>query len=140
MRLETGQIPRAFKNHRNPKGYAYRTYLEGILTRLGPLPADARPTLREAGRLTVDLEAMGFELDTARELHRRRDVARLRRQMASARAQLMKLERRLEEFANHGSHARRDPLADVRRAVEEANRPQRTSASTRPIKAAGGRR
>lgn len=140
MRALTGGMPRAFKNHRTPEGRAYRAYIQAIQDRLGPLPADARRVLRDAGRLNRDLEAMGFELDTARELHRRRDVARLRRQMVPMRTQLLALEHRLEELAQAGSNGRRDPLADVRRAVAEANRPQRTRPSAQPVKAAGGRR
>jgi len=140
MRVGSAGIPRAFANHRSRVGHAYRTYLEGILARLGPLPADARPTLRECGRLSVELEAMGLELEAARELHRRRDVARLRRQMVPMRTQLLTLERRLEELAQHGSAARQDPLARVRAAVEAANRPTRSRTPAPPVKAAGSRR
>jgi hypothetical protein len=94
-------------------------YVTALLGRLGSLPADAFPTLREAGRLAVELEAMGRELETARARRRRRDVARLRRQMVPTRTQLITLERRLEELAKTNAH--NDPLADVRRAVEAAN-------------------
>jgi hypothetical protein len=66
--------------------------------RLGPLPADASPSLREAGKLCVELEAMGRELEAARGRNRRRDVARLRRLMIPMRTQLLTLERRLEEL------------------------------------------
>ena len=58
------------------------------------------PTLREAGRLAVDLNAAGYELDAARRAKRRKDVARLRRQLTSMRGQFLTLERRLEEMAS----------------------------------------
>jgi hypothetical protein len=99
IRSVYGAIPRAFRNHRTPEGYAYRTYLCGILARLGPLGPDAAPTLRAVGTLVVDLEAMGRELEDARLRKRRRDMARLRRQMVPMRTQLKTLEERLEAMA-----------------------------------------
>jgi hypothetical protein len=111
------RIPRAYKSHKTPDGYRYRVYVTALLARLGPLPACANPTLREVGVLAVELEAMGRELQTARSRARRRDMARLRRSMTSARSQLITLERRLEELAEpRGS----DPLAAVREAVDRA--------------------
>lgn len=110
------RIPRAFADHRTAAGYAYRVYITGLLARLGSLPPDASPTLREAGRLAVELEAMGRELDAARgrptsargdsklDQRARRDVARLRRQMVSMRGQLLAMERRLEELATGNGH------------------------------------
>ena len=100
IRCRYGVIPRAFANHRTPEGYAYRTYLTGILERLGPLPAIAGPTLREVGRLAVELNATGRELEAARKRNRRKDIARLRRAMTPMRTQLVKLEQRLEELAS----------------------------------------
>lgn len=80
LRSAIGAIPRAFANHRTPAGYAYRVYLTALVARLGSLPKAAGPTLREVGRLVVELEAMGRELEAARGRSRRRDVGRLRRQ------------------------------------------------------------
>ena len=98
-RALSGGIPRAFADGRSRDARAYRRYCVSVLRRLGTLTADGLVTLREAGRLTVELEAMGRELEGARRARRRRDVARLRRLMVPARTQLMALERRLEEIA-----------------------------------------
>jgi hypothetical protein len=98
------RIPRAFKNHKTPEGFAYAAYLTALMARLGPLPDDASPTLREAGRLAVELAAMGRELEAARARNRRRDVSRLRRGMVPMRTQLLTMERRLEELARGNGH------------------------------------
>lgn len=92
-------VPRAFANHKTPEGAAYRTYVTAILARL-TLPADAMTTLREAGRLAVELQCAGAELEAERRGHKaRRVIARLRRQMVTMRTQLLTMERRLEELA-----------------------------------------
>ena len=118
-RALVGGIPRAFRSHKTPEGAAYRVYCQSMLARLGKLPTSAWPTLREAGRLTIELGAMGEELEAARARRRRRDVARLRRAMIPARTQLLNMERRLEELASRNGHS--DPLAAVRKVVSEAN-------------------
>ena len=110
MRALAGGIPRAFKSHKTPEGHAYRLYVTAIVRRLGDLPADARPTLREVGRLSVELAALGFELEQARTRKRRREVSRLRRAMVPMRTQLVNMERRLEELARSNGH-RRTPMA-----------------------------
>lgn len=92
-------IPRAFKDHRTHAGRAYRAHLAALIARLGQLPADAAPTLREAGRAAVELERLGQDLETARARHRQRDAARARRAQFMLREQLVRLERRLEELA-----------------------------------------
>jgi hypothetical protein len=100
MKALAGRIPRAFKNHKTPEGAAYRDYVRALLRRLGgSLPDDARVTLREAGRLAVELQSMGRDLEAARARRRRRDVHRLRRAMVPARTQLIRLEERLEQLA-----------------------------------------
>ena len=121
MRALAGGIPRAFKSHKSPEGHAYRLHVTAIVRRLGDLPADARPTLREVGRLSVELAALGFELEQARARKRRREVSRLRRAMVPMRTQMLTLERRLEELAS-GRNGQGDPLAAVRTAVARANR------------------
>lgn len=122
MRALRGGIPRAFRSHKSAEGAAYRAYVRSWLQQLGPLPAHLLPTLREAGRLTVELAAIGTELETARQRKRRRDIARLRRSMIPMRTQLLNLERRLEEVAGRNGHLHRDPLANVRAAVQQATR------------------
>lgn len=121
MRALRGGIPRAFKSHKTPEGEAYGDYCRDVLARLGALPRSAMPTLKAAGHLVVELDRLTSDLDVARRGRRRRDQNRLRRQMVTARTQLVTLERRLEELAGH-EHGQRDPLADVHRAVEAANR------------------
>lgn len=112
-------IPRAFRNHRSKDGHRYRAHVCAILARLGDLPADARPTLREAGRLAVELEHLAGELETARSRRRQGEMRRVRRQQFAMREQLTRLERRLEELAA-GRHGTSNPLGDVQRAVAEA--------------------
>jgi len=102
IRCRYGVIPRAFDDHRTPEGAAYRAYCGAIMARLGKLPPSAAPILREAGRLAVDLDAIGRELDAARKRKgpaARKEVARLRRQATPMRTQLLKLEERLETLA-----------------------------------------
>ena len=72
------------------------------------------PTLREAGRVTIELERIGAELEAALARRRRRDVARLRRQRFATSEQLMRLERRLEELA--AARPRAVTFADAVRA------------------------
>lgn len=92
----TGRIPRALPNHKTPEGYEYGRYLRGILARLGPMPKDARPILREAGLTMIDLMRCRQELETARARNRRKDIRRCQRELAQLRYTLMHLERRLE--------------------------------------------
>ena len=100
LRHPNGVLPRGYLDHRTTDGRLYTSYLRAILDRLGPLPKSADPSLREVGRLVVELQVVGRELDVAKTSpKRRRDVARLRRQMVPMRTQLITLERRLEELA-----------------------------------------
>jgi hypothetical protein len=106
-----GQIPRALQSHRTPKGYAYGEYLRAKVRRLGPLPADARPWLREAGLLTLALTELHREEEAARPLltapgvgNRKRTKVRvmlrqLERRAARLRASLEAAEKRLEALA-----------------------------------------
>lgn len=121
MRRLKGGIPRAFASHKSPDGYAYRRYVTAMLERLGELPADAQVTLREAGRLVVELQAIGREIELVRAARRRRDVNRLRRQMVPMRTQLVKLEERLELLAKAGR--RGNPLARLRAVMAGEEQP-----------------
>src|SRR5262245_54029548 len=114
------RIPRAFESHKTPDGYTYRVYVTAILARLGPLPAHADPTLREAGLCVVELGHLARELETAKARKRRRDIARARKAVFMLREQLQRLERRLEELGTQ--HRQAHPLAAVHRMVAEANR------------------
>ena len=102
MRALAGRIPRAIKNHRSPAGAAYRTYLQAKLSRLGPLPPDARPLLRQAGLLVLDLARLRVELEAAVARKRRSDARRIDWRLVSMRTQLLTLKERLEELAKNG--------------------------------------
>ena len=122
MKALRGRIPRAFPDHRRVEAKRYRAYVEAVEAHWGPLPPVARVVLREAGRAAVELERLGHDLEQARVLKRRRDAGRVRRQQFMLREQLGRLERRIEELATRRNGYERDPLADVRRAVQEAKR------------------
>jgi hypothetical protein len=80
----------------------YRDYLRAKLARLGPLPPDARPLLREAGLLVLDLRRLRLELESA-VAHKRPTVARrIDRRLVPMRTQLLAIEERLEELAQRG--------------------------------------
>ncbi len=101
LRHKNGQLPRGYADHRTSEGRLYTSYLRAILDRLGPLPKSADPTLRDVGRLVVELEGMGLELAAAKSSPKRRmDVNRLRRQMVAMQKNLLKLELRLEDLAS----------------------------------------
>lgn len=118
MRALRGGIPRAFANHKTPDGAAYRAYVTAIVRQLGTLPDQAATTLREAGRLSVELNRTGQELEAATARRRRRDASRLRRQMIPMRTQLLTLERRLEELAGRRPV---NPITALHDAVRKAN-------------------
>jgi hypothetical protein len=122
MRALRGGIPRAYANHKTPQGWAYSAYARAKLARLGPLPRDAMPTLREAARVAIELELLGHRQDALRAMRRprRAELRRLGSEARKMRVQLLLLERRLEEVAANGNgHAKAlspaDLLASVRR-------------------------
>lgn len=108
MRSLKGAIPRAYRDHRTQAGRLYAGYLGALQARYGPLPADALPLAREAGRIVVDLERQSASLEVAIVARRRRDQARIRRQTTIARTQLLALEQRLEDRLK-GHQPRRTP-------------------------------
>lgn len=133
MRALRGAIPRALRNHRGAEGAAYGAYLRAMVGRLGPLGPEARPWLKQAGLLVLALDRLSVEAEATRETlqngagRRARDKARvqlrqLERRAARLRVALEAAERRLEELAGERRNGSGDPLADVRRAVAEANR------------------
>jgi hypothetical protein len=107
-------------DHRRDAGRRYTAYCRAIQATWGPLPEIALGTLREAGRAAVELERLGLDLEAARARHQVQDAARVRRQQASLRKQLARLEARLQAFGAERQPS--DPLASVRQAVEAANR------------------
>ena len=92
-----GRIPRALKNHKTPEGWAYGQYCRGLLARLGPLPNDARPTLREAGLVVVDLIRARENLERIQKPRFRDAKRRYAREILHLRHTLLLLERRLEQ-------------------------------------------
>lgn len=113
MRALKGRIPRAFTSHRTPEGAAYGAYCRGKLARLGPLPPDAMPILREAGIITVELPRIHREAGAPKL--GRRDRARLRRQAIILRSQLVTLERHLQELARRNGHGNFDLAHELAR-------------------------
>ncbi len=110
MRRLAGGIPRAFRSHKTPEGSSYGRYLRAKLKRLGPLPEDAMPTLREAGVVVIELERLHRDAQSPRRT--RLDRRRLRRETGILRSQLMTLERRLEEIAKSNGYGH-DPLTGL---------------------------
>jgi hypothetical protein len=96
-----GRIPRCFANHQTPEGAAYREVVRAKLERLGTLPKDARPVLREWGRLAVELDRLGQRLDYVRSMKqpRKAELRRLQSESRKCRVQLLMYERRLDELA-----------------------------------------
>lgn len=113
MRCLRGGIPRAFLNHKSPEGDLYGDYCRSLLDRVGAVPKSARPTLKAAGLLVVELDRLSTDLDVARHGRRRRDQNRIRRQMVIMRSQLVTLERRLEELSSRKTGRGGPSLADV---------------------------
>src|SRR5258708_5880432 len=101
MRALVGAIPRAYKDHRTLVARNYREIIEAKLARLGTLPADARPVLREWGRLACELELLGERLDAMRAMKqpRKAELRRLQSESRKCRVQLLMYERRLDELA-----------------------------------------
>src|SRR5437899_730054 len=125
MRRMVGAIPRGLADHRTLAGHVYREYVRAKLARHPALPPDARPWLRAAGLLVLDLERLGAEAETIRAVlsngagRRARDRARvqlrqLERRASRLRGSLEAAERRIEELAGE----RKPP--DPARAIAEA--------------------
>ncbi len=101
MNALAGRIPRCYRDHRTLVARNYREIVEAKLERLGTLPRDARPVLREWGRVSMELEQLGERLDAMRALKqpRREQVRRLQSESRKLRVQLLMLERRLDDMA-----------------------------------------
>lgn len=98
MRGLSGGIPRAFQSHRTANGATYGRFLRGVLKRLGPLPEDAIPTLKELGRLTVDLDRLHDELQAALAKQDGKAARAIRSQRNQAQKQLRGLQRSVERM------------------------------------------
>lgn len=137
MRALKGAIPRGLKDHRTRDGVTYRRYVGAKLARLGDLPADARPWLREAGLLVLSLGRLHEEGEAARQGlqngagRRARERARVQlrqieRRAARLRVALEAAERRVEELAGERRRRTPDELLDrVHEAMTAARREAR---------------
>jgi hypothetical protein len=97
-----GGIPRAFQSHRTANGALYGRFLRGVLQRLGPLPADATPTLKELGRLVVDLDRLDKDLQAALAKPDSKEARAIRSQRYQAHKQLRSLSRSVERMVLGG--------------------------------------
>lgn len=91
----------------------YRAYLTALQARLGPLPASARPWLREAGLCELEIQRVAGEHQRAVARRRLTEARRLRRTQTGLGRQLMRLEAKLEQLA---ATSPRSP-ADVAAAI-----------------------
>src|SRR5262249_25361724 len=130
MRRLVGGLPRTYRDHRRKEAVGYRAALRAVVGRLGPPLPHARVTLREYGRLAMDLQRLHEEQDRAVARGRVTVARRIDRRLTPMRTQLLSLEARLEELAAKHREAV-DPvdqvLADLRR--ETAAREAALSAS-----------
>lgn len=93
-------IPRGYVDQRKRAARYYTQYVAGVLDSLGSLPRMAMPTLREAGRVAVELETLHHAAEALADSPKRRhELRRLQRRKISLRSQLLALERRIEELA-----------------------------------------
>jgi hypothetical protein len=115
-----GGIPRAYRDHRRKESAAYSEYVRALLDRLGPLPKSARPLLKEAGLITVDLERLRADQGRALNRNRSGEARRIDRRLLPLRTQLLTIELRLEALADR-RNGHGDPLdqvlADLRRGA-----------------------
>jgi hypothetical protein len=95
MRALKGGVPRLTGDHRKPEFYTYRAYAVATIARFWPdgrLPASARPLLKEAGRIILELDRLATDFEKARTANRHKDVNRIRRQQQGQRHALLRLE------------------------------------------------
>ena len=103
MRRLAGGFLRTFANHRTPEGYAYREILRAKVEALGPLPKDARVTLREYGRLVLDMQRLHEEQDRAVARGHVTMARRIAKRLTPMRTQLAAVEERLDGLAGRRS-------------------------------------
>src|SRR5579871_4770519 len=86
-----GRIPRAFVDHRTPKGYRYRREVLAIRERFPRLPSSAERWVKEAALVAVELDLAA----EAQEGATPRTAASLGQLRARLRQQLLDVEERL---------------------------------------------
>lgn len=99
MRMLTGGVPRGFKDGRSAIAREYRAYCLAVLRRLGPLSPDDLVLLRELGRASIELHRLSTDLEAARSRTQRKEAKSIRRQQATLRGLMLKLQTRLEHSA-----------------------------------------
>lgn len=114
MKALAGRIPRCLKSHRTPEGAAYGDYLRAKQERLGPLPSDARPLLREAGLLTLDLMRLRADQQVALARGRRGEAQAIGDRLVTLRGQFLTIEARLEELGSRKPPSIADLVAQRR--------------------------
>ncbi|MEP7306319.1 MAG: hypothetical protein ABJA98_12450 [Acidobacteriota bacterium] len=95
MRALKGKIPRIQGDHRGAELHAYRAYALATVARFWPdghIPASARPWMKEAGRIILELDRLAADFQRARAGNRRQDANRIRRQQNGQRFALLRLE------------------------------------------------
>jgi hypothetical protein len=115
MRRLQGGIPRAFDSHKTLDGALYGRYARAWAARFeGEIPDDLRPFLRLAGRLVAEVQGLERDYDAARTRRWMGEARSIRRQLLDARAQLLKVEERLDLRAT-AHPTDRDPACIGRR-------------------------
>jgi hypothetical protein len=140
VRALKGAILRGYGDHRRQPWWTFARYARALQARLGPLPADARPWVREAGLLVVALDALHAEEATLRasladpavgrrlRAKHRTALSRLERRAMRLRASLEAAERRLADLAGGNGHGRPTP-DDLLRQAHAAMAAGRTEAA-----------
>ena len=115
MRALEGRIPRAFTSHKSPEGWAYAAYCRGKLARFGKTtpPPDAKPTMREAGKVNAELERLSRLEEVARAKNRKTEARRLRREIGRLRGMFRALDERLDLLLGNGDGKDLDILAEL---------------------------
>lgn len=120
MRALSGGIPRISKDHRKAELHLYRAYAIATIARFWPdgrMPASARPLLKEAGRIVLELDRLDADFQRARDGRRLREANRLRRQQQGQRHALLRLEDAMQAQAGKvGTFAEAHRIALVERA------------------------
>jgi len=124
-----GAVPRMFKSHTGARGHWYREHYRALQQKHGPFDPVAREYAGAVAAWWVEFRTDTLALESAEQERRegkgRRPstsaVARLKKRAGLSWGSYDAALRRLELLAGPNGHGA-DPLADVQRAVEAANR------------------
>ncbi len=117
MRALRSGLPRAFRLHNTPEAWRYGEYCRGKLARFGrtTTPPDAKPTMREAGKVNAELERLSLLEEAARTRNRKTEARRLRREINRLRLTFNRLDERLDLLLGNGDGNGLDILAELAR-------------------------